>query len=155
MPTGEAPRVRHGRLAVIALALGSVLGAVRCSSTGGAAPCSPGDADGIVGVSATFDLTVNDTTFAPTILKAQNRSGVTLTLTNAGTRPHGFAIDCLPTPNGNGCPATSCFGDAATIGPVAPDASATATFTTPNPEGIYTFRSDVPGDTQTGQFIVQ
>ncbi len=131
----------------------------------GGGPCSPGDSDGIVGVPTVLDLVATDTAFSPAILKAQNLSRVTVTLTNAGARPHGFSIDCLPTPNANGCPPTSCFPDAAVIAPVEPDASATTTFSTPNPEGIYTFRSDVPGDTRAapdggleglvGQFIVQ
>jgi hypothetical protein len=128
-------------------------------------PCKPGDSDGIIGGNFTFDVGVTDTSFSPTILKAQNLANVTLSLTNTGTKPHDFAMDCLPTPNANGCPSRSCFADTARIGPVAPHASAKATFTTPNPQGIYIFRSDLPGDTQAtgdggttgliGYFIVQ
>ena len=98
---------------------------------------------------------MSDTAFTPTILKAQNLARVTLTLRNTGTTPHSFVVACMPTPNDDGCPTTSCFPDASTIGPLAPDASATATFVTPNPEGIYVFHSDLPGDSQTGQFVVQ
>lgn len=102
-----------------------------------------------------FDLTVDDDAFAPRELPAQNLANVKLTLTNKGTRPHDFVVECMPTPNDNGCPARSCFPDAAAVAALAPDASTTRTFVTPNPEGTYTFRSDLPGDTQTGQFIVQ
>jgi hypothetical protein len=154
----------HHRWVAVAIGAGLVLAGARCSSTTSNGTCNS-DADGVVGGNVALDLKATDTSFSPTILKAQNLATVTLTLTNGGTQPHDFVIDCLPTPNTNGCPATSCFGDAAAIGPVPPDASATVTFTTPNPEGIYTFRSDLPGDTQTapdggitglvGQFIVQ
>ncbi len=141
------------------------VGAAAGCSAGGAAGCLPGDADGINGGGFTFRLTVSDTAFSPTILKAQNLANVSLTLVNVGARQHDFVVDCMPTPNPNGCPPTSCFADAAAIAPLPPDASATVTFTTPNPEGIYRFRSDLPGDTQTapdgaatgliGQFVVQ
>jgi hypothetical protein len=134
----------------------ATLSSLSCnSSTDSGGGCGTGDQDGISGGTYAFDLTVTDDAFAPIILKTQNNATVTLTLTNAGTKPHDFAIDCLPTPNDNGCPATSCFPDASAIGPVPPDASASTTFVTPNPEGIYTFRSNLPGDTQTGQFVVQ
>jgi len=123
-----------------------------CDNAG--SPCEA-DSDGIVGGSYTFDLQVDDDAFAPIILKAENLASVTLTVTNTGTKPHGFAVDCMPTPNDNGCPESSCFPDASTIGALLPDASTTTTFVTPNPEGIYTFRSPVAGDTQTGQFVVQ
>jgi hypothetical protein len=125
---------------------------MHCDNT--SAPCDT-DSDGIVGGNYTFDLTVDDDAFAPIILKAQNLATVTLTLTNTGTKPHDFVAMCLPTLNDDGCPLTSCFPDASVIAPLAPDASATTTFITPNPEGIYSFHSDVAGDTQTGQFVVQ
>lgn len=102
-----------------------------------------------------FDVTVDDDAFAPTVLAPQNLANVTLNLTNKGTRPHDFVVECLPTPNDNGCPTTSCFPDAANVGALEPDASVTRKFVTPNPEGSYTFRSNLPGDTQTGQFVVQ
>jgi hypothetical protein len=148
---------------VFALTLLALATATSCGPSAGGG-CASGDGDGLNGGDFTFALTVSDTAFAPTILKAQNLAHVTLTMTNVGTKPHDFVIDCIPTPNSNGCPTTSCFVDAG-IPPVAPDASATQSFATPNPEGIYTFRSDLPGDTQTtadggtvglvGQFIVQ
>ena len=129
--------------------------ALRCSSAPGSTSACTGDADGLQGGDVTFDLAVSDTAFTPSILKAQNLAKVTLTLKNTGTKSHDFVVACLATPNGNGCPATSCFPDASTIGPLAPGASTTATFSSPNPEGIYDFRSDLPGDTQAGQFVVQ
>ncbi len=108
--------------------------------------CQPDDADGVVGGSVTFDLTVDDVGFSPAILPAQNMTNVTLTLYNMGTKPHDFVIDCLATPNDNGCPTTSCFPPAASIPTVAPGASATTMFVTPNPEGLYYFHSDLQGD---------
>ena len=118
--------------------------------------CTPDDTDGVAGGNTTFALTVDDTSFKPTILKTQNVSNVTLTLTNAGTKPHGFTVDCIATPNSSGCPTQSCFPDGSMIAPIAPGATATVTFVTPNPEGIYAFHSNAPGDTQpAGQFVIQ
>jgi hypothetical protein len=111
------------------------------------------DADGITGVALTVDLTIDDTAFAPPVFKTQNSSPITLRLANKGTKPHGFTVDCLPTPNSRGCPAQSCFPAAAAVSALAPGASTTLTFTTPAVEGIYTYRS--PGESQTGQFILQ
>jgi hypothetical protein len=120
----------------------TTLGLVRCSqsSLGGS------DSDGISGGDAGFALTVTDEAFSPSILKCQNLANVTLTMTNAGTREHDFVVDCM---------GSSCFPDAASIPPMGPDASATVHFVAPYSEGIYTFRSNLPGDTQTGQFILQ
>lgn len=126
----------------------------RCTSSS-AGSCGSADQDGINGGNFVFDVTVDDDAFAPRELPAENLANVKLTLTNKGTRPHDFVVECMPTPNDNGCPTTSCFPDAAAIPPLAPDASTTRMFVTPNPEGTYTFRSNLPGDTQTGQFIVQ
>jgi hypothetical protein len=148
LPGLAGPGLAFAAAAALALAL-------HCTNAGTAGTCAPGDADGIQGGSYAFDLAVDDTAFSPTILKAENVASVSVTLTNTGTKPHGFVVECMPTPNDEGCPTTSCFPDASTIGPLPPDASATATFVTPNPEGIYVFRSDVSGDTQTGQFVVQ
>jgi hypothetical protein len=108
--------------------------------------CQPDDADGIIGGSVTFDVTIDDTGFTPAILPAQNATKVTLTLHNMGTKPHDFVIDCLPTPNDHGCPMTSCFPPTASIPTVAPGATATSMFVTPTPEGIYYYHSDLPGD---------
>jgi hypothetical protein len=131
---------------------------VACSSDGASADaCAPDDADGIVGVELTAQVTVDDHGFAPPIVKVQNKSLLSLTVTNAGTRPHGFSVDCLPTPNARGCPARSCFPDDATIAPLAPGASKTVKFATPAVEGIYTYRSRADGDAAltTGQLILQ
>jgi hypothetical protein len=127
-------------------------------------PCAPPDSDGINGGCYVLDLTVDDTTFSPIILKTQNLGQVTLTLTNAGTTPHDFAVGCIPL-SFPGCPSQTCFPSGARIAPVAPGATATATFVVPNPEGIYAFRSDVSGDSALesdggksglwGQFVVQ
>jgi hypothetical protein len=117
----------------------------------------------------TFDLNVDDTGFHPLVLSAENDATVTLTITNTGTRPHDFVLECLPTPNGSGCPAQSCFSAEASVpsvAPIEPGKSVTVTFVTPNVEGIYTFRSDLPGDSPndvmtdagemgfSGQFVV-
>ncbi len=119
--------------------------------------CAPDDADGITNVDITVALTVDDAAFAPAIVKTQNSSIVTLTLTNKGTRPHGFTIDCLPTPNSRGCPTESCFPAEAKVDAIAPGATATVKFTSPAVEGIYTYRSTAEGDSTitTGQFILQ
>jgi hypothetical protein len=140
--------VRHGFLIIIV-----ATAALGCSDSSKAddpgGPCG-GDADGVIGGNFTFDVTVNDTGFSPVILKAQNNGQVTLTVKNTGTKPHDFVVQCL---TAQGC--TACFPDSAKVAPVAPGATATATFTAPGLEGIYTIGSDVPGDAFTGQFILQ
>ena len=127
-------------------------------------PCAPDDADGVIGGATTFDLTFDGNGFSQMILTAQNSARVTLTLRNDGTTPHSFVIDCIPTPNTNGCPTTSCFPAESSIPPVMSRASATAIFEVPRAEGIYYFHSDVAGDTPgpcmagaagCGQFIVK
>jgi len=119
--------------------------------------CTPDDADGIVDEPARFIVTVTDAKFEPAILAAQNSSQVTIQLKNAGTTAHGFVVDCLPTPNSDGCPTQSCFPNEAEIDPLEPNAEATVVFESPLVEGIYTFRSNVPEDTEleSGQFIIQ
>jgi len=119
--------------------------------------CTPDDADGIISEPARLVVTVTDTEFSPRILAAQNSSDVTLTLDNQGTTPHGFVIDCLPTPNRDGCPTESCFSSQAQIEPLAPGESTRITFVTPLVEGIYGFHSGGSEDTdpEPGQFIVQ
>lgn len=128
--------------------------------------CFP-DSDGINGGMYTFDLIVNDTGFyngAPdsgpvaadagmqVVLASQNDATITLTLTNQGTVPHGFEVDCtsvvpsypdLPA----GCPSMACFPSGSTIAPIAPGTSTTVTFDTPTPDGLlYPFKSSAPGD---------
>ena len=117
--------------------------------------CRPDDADGVTAEPQLSALNVDDTAFSPKILTSQNSSPITLTVTNNGALAHSFVVNCLPTPNVDGCPATSCFPDEAKTGPIEPGGSARVVFATPTVEGIYTFRSDVAGDTATGQFIVQ
>jgi hypothetical protein len=143
------------RTTAVAMAVAALPWLLRCSTAGASGTCSPGDQDGISGGVATLDLTVTDTAFTPIVLKAQNLTTVTLTLRNLGSLPHDLAFDCLATPNDQGCPTTSCFPDASSLAPVAPDASATVTFQTPNVEGIYGFHTDPPGAVPPGQFIVQ
>jgi hypothetical protein len=131
--------------------------------------CGAGDQNGMSGGTYTFDLTVDDTGFHPLVLSAENDATVTLTITNMGTRPHDFVLQCLPTPNGSGCPAQSCFPGEASVPSVSaidPGKTVTVTFDTPKPEGIYPFRSDLPGDSPNdvmtdagemgfaGQFVV-
>jgi len=119
--------------------------------------CTPDDADGIISEPATLLVTVTDTEFAPKVLTTQNTSAITLTLKNKGTTPHSFVVDCLPTPNHDGCPLQSCFPSEAKVDPVEPGAEATILFETPLVEGIYTFHSDVAEDTdlESGQFVIQ
>jgi hypothetical protein len=126
-----------------------------CTSAERSEPCELDDADGVIGGSYTFELTVDDAEFSPKILKAQNTASVNLTLINAGSTPHDFAIACLPTPNDDGCPMQACFEDDAHLVPVEPGQTGMATFVVPRAEGIYEFRSTLNGDVQRGQFIVQ
>jgi len=134
--------------------------AAACGSPAGTGACSPGDSDGVTGLNGgtvLIDLTVSDGAFsvgAPDSgsteanITVQNLANVTLTMTNVGARPHSFAVQCLPTPNGNGCPAQSCFPASADILGLKPGASATTSFMTPAQEGGYRFISNEPGDTQ-------
>jgi hypothetical protein len=115
------------------------------------ARCFP-DHDGINGGNYTFELRVDDTGFSKTILATQNDATVTLTLTNMGTKPHGFEVECTsvvpayPTIPA-GCTSIACFPSGATIAPLAPGQSKTVTFATPTPDGLlYPFRSSEPGD---------
>jgi hypothetical protein len=158
---------------LVALSLGVLGSAIACGSdttgtgTSGVSgssgdgddnACTPGDQDGIVGGNNLVELTVSDTGFgvgAPdsgsteSNITVQNLAMVTLVMTNIGTKPHDFVIQCMPTPNTKGCPTQSCFPAAANIPAVQPGKSATAMFQTPATEGAYTFTSDEPGDTQT------
>jgi hypothetical protein len=145
-----------------------VLGLVplRCSSStepvghlsvdadAGAAHCYP-DNDGINGGDYTFDLIVNDDGFFATgpdagmkdILTAQNDAQVTLTLTNKGTKKHGFKVGCTTAPAPDGCSTTVCFPANSEIAPLEPGEAKTITFDTPTPDGIiYPFTSNEPND---------
>jgi hypothetical protein len=128
---------------IAALVAGLACGSICCGSQAG---LGGSDSDGVSGGDASFALMVGDTAFTPTILKTENYAHVTLTLTNAGTKPHDFVVECM---------GSACFPDGSSLAPVAPDASATVQFVAPGVEGVYTFRSDLPGDQQAGQFILQ
>lgn len=140
-----------------ALALLGLLPSLVACGGGTGDPCTPPDSDGVLGNVATFVRSVDDTQFLPAgsaLIKVQNLTTVTLTVKNVGTAPHGFVVDCLPTPNDHGCATKSCFPADARIPSIEPGASATITFTVPRVEGLYTYRSPVPGDTQTSQIDV-
>jgi len=138
---------------VVGLALLGCTSTASSSSTegGGGSGCYP-DNDGLNGGAYTFDLTVDDTGFSKTILASQNDAQATLTLTNTGTKPHGFAVGCTSTAATYpdlpaGCPTAACFPANARIAPLAPGASQTITFDTPTPDGlIYPFTSSEPAD---------
>ncbi|HWZ91992.1 MAG TPA: hypothetical protein VNW92_24175 [Polyangiaceae bacterium] len=133
-------------------------GRLLCGCAGGGSSgtsCNPDDQDGILGGKMTVLLSVSDTGFAvggvdsgstePNVA-VENKSQVTLTLTNVGTMPHGLRIACIPSGLPAACPAESCFPDAANIAPLAPGESATVTFVTPAQEGAYPFTSDEQAD---------
>lgn len=136
-------------------ALCLLLALLGCAPTSAGESCEPDDLDGVVGGDYTFALSVDDAKFSALILKTQNSSDVRLTLENRGTRPHDFRIDCLATPNHDGCPLESCFEPGAAIAELLPGQSGSAHFVTPQVEGIYTFRSTPDGDALLGQFVVQ
>ncbi len=125
--------------------------------------CIPDDQDGVIGGNNTVKLYVTDTGFnvgtkdsgQPNIA-VQNRANVTLTITNAGTRPHGFTVGCRPTDLPAECnQPTSCFPTAANVAAIAPGDSVTITFQTPVVEGEYKFTSDEPGDEElVGEFVL-
>lgn len=118
--------------------------------------CEPDDQDGIVGGTTTVLLNVSDEGFAvggvnsgsmqPNIA-VQNTSTVKLTLTNVGTKPHSFHVECRPSELPEGCPQTSCFPDEASIPAVEPGEKVTVEFDTPAVEGEYRFTSTEEGDT--------
>ncbi len=119
-----------------------------------AAYCYP-DNDGINGGDYTIDLVVNDTGFFASgpdagmkdLLSTQNDAQVTLTLTNKGTRPHGFKVGCTTAEAPAGCPTTVCFPATSTIAPLEPGETKVITFDTPTPDGIiYQFSSNEPAD---------
>lgn len=126
-----------------------------CSDDDGGDACELEDADGIIGGEYTFALRVSDEAFDPILFAGQNTAEVTLTLTNQGTTEAGFSIDCLPTPNDNGCAKESCFPNSHVIQPIAAGASKTVVFKIPEVEGIHTFRALPGDDRRTGQFVVQ
>jgi hypothetical protein len=144
---------------------GGMLLATACSnSKGDGDTCDPDDQDGVLGGNNKVLLNVSDSGFAvggvmsgstqPNIA-VQNSSSVTLTVTNVGTRPHGFQVACIPTELPAGCPQLSCFPDAANIPAIAPGDSVTVMFNTPAVEGAYAFTSSAAGDEDLlGQFVL-
>jgi hypothetical protein len=127
----------------------------RCASTKSTAKSTCTEVgDGISGGAATLAIVVDDDGFRPRVVTAQDKAKVTLTLKNEGTRPHGFMVECVPTPDHEGCPMESCFPDNATIAPIPPGGSATITFLAPDLERLHPIRSTAHGDTLTGQFKV-
>jgi hypothetical protein len=140
---------------------------VNCSTIGpdadfyqDAGACYP-DNDGITGGSYTIDLVVDDTGFLASggddagtknIIATQNDAQVTLTLTNNGTKPHGFEVEpvnvCSVYPSlPAGCSPNASFPAGSTISTLAPGASVTVTFVTPTPDGLlYPFKSAVAAD---------
>jgi hypothetical protein len=139
-----------------AMLVGGGLAMLGCSSrsssgSGDGGSCFP-DGDGISGGYDTFVVMVDDTGFSKNLLNTQNDARVTLTLTNMGTKPHGFTVGCtsvaaaypdLPA----GCPTMVCFPSEATMPPLAPAASSTVMFSTPTVDGvIYPFKSTEPSD---------
>jgi len=144
-----------------------VLGAAALLHCGDSSPVAGGDGggcfpddDGINGGSYTIDLAVDDIGFfasgddagAKNIIATQNDAQVTFTLTNTGTKPHGFQVECTSVtpayPNAPaGCPTIACFPANSTIASLAPGASVTITFDTPTPDSlIYPFKSPVAAD---------
>jgi hypothetical protein len=127
------------------------------TSGSGGSPCFD-ESNGKAGGDYTFVMTVDDSGFSKRILQTENFAQVTLTLTNTGTKAHGFEIGCIKTTAPAGCPSMSCFPSGSTIAPLAPGASTTVTFDVPSTEGIYTFKSSAPDDGESGlndgQFIV-
>ena len=137
-------------------ALVALLFLVGCSGpANGGDRCQPGDADGIIGAKKTVGVTVDDDGFSPTPVTAQNLTMMTIQLRNTGTKPHGFAVGCVATPNDNGCPPKSCFPGEARIDPVEPGGMGTAHFTVPLTEQIYPVTSTADEDDIEGQFVVQ
>jgi hypothetical protein len=134
---------------------------IQCSSSShGSGPAGAGDdgggcfpdSDGLSGGSYTIDLAVDDHGFSKMVLNTQNNATITLTLTNNGTMPHGFEVDCTSVapayPNlSSMCPSMSCFPPGSAIAPLASGQSKTITFFTPTVDNlIYPFQSSEPSD---------
>jgi hypothetical protein len=144
-------RARCASVAFVACGLPLACSSSSSSASPDGGSCFP-DGDGMSGGFNTFALTVDDSGFSKNVLNTQNDASITLTLTNMGTKPHGFTVGCtsvtpaypsLPA----GCPSMACFPAAATIAPIAPGTTATITFSTPTPDNlIFPFSSDAPGD---------
>jgi len=161
--------MNHGRSFAPAFLLLTGVALLHCSSSSSGASdgatCYP-DNDGFSNVPATVDVIVDDTGFysgspdsgidmdagMKVVITTQNDSAVTLTLTNLGTKPHGFEVECtsatpayptLPA----GCSSRVCFPSSSTIPPIGPGTSMHVTFDTPPPDGLlYPFKSSAPAD---------
>jgi hypothetical protein len=144
-------RARRFILIAAAALLSAGLVVSRCASTKSSACAEVGD--GISGGNANIVIIVDDDGFRPRLVTAQDKAKVTLTLKNEGTRPHGFAVECVPTDH-DGCPSESCFPDKATIAPIPPGGSATTTFVAPDLERVYPVRSTAHGENLAAQFNV-
>jgi hypothetical protein len=127
---------------------------VHCSGSDGTpseSTCFP-DNDGMSGVAQPVDLTVTDTDFSRTDITTQNDSVITFTLTNKGTKPHGFEVETTSVLMGYpnlpaGCPTTASFPSDSTIDALAPGKNKTITFITPTPDNIaFPFKSTEPDD---------
>jgi hypothetical protein len=94
----------------------------------------------------------NDGSNAKNIIATQNSAQITLTLTNTGTKPHGFQVSCVSVCSSYptlpaGCSSQACFPSGATIDPIDPGTSKTVTFLTPVPDNLlYPFSSSAPDD---------
>lgn len=125
--------------------------------------CIPDDQDGVVGGNNTVKLYITDTSFnvgtadsGQRNIAVQNSANVTLTITNAGSKPHGFSIACRPTDLPAMCNMpTSCFPTGANVAAIDPGDSVSVEFKTPVVEGEYRFTSDEPGDDAlVGEFVL-
>jgi hypothetical protein len=153
--TRRAARSSNARRLLPALLIPLGVALAACSGDGGGNACEIEDQDGIIGGTEVFVLRVGDAGFQPVILTAQNQADVTLTLRNESSGEAGFLVDCLPTPNQDGCAQESCFEARASIAPIAPGESATVQFKLPAVEGDYRYRARAGEDTRVGQFILQ
>ncbi len=134
------------------------------SNAGDQNGCTPYDQDGVIGGKRTVLVTVTDTAFSvggvdsgstERNIEIQNSTEVTLTVTNAGTKPHSFVVGCIPSGLPPGCSRTSCFPKAANIPPLDAGGSTTVEFVVPRVEGTYPVSSDVPGDEAlAAEFVV-
>ncbi|HET9931833.1 MAG TPA: hypothetical protein VFQ35_14125 [Polyangiaceae bacterium] len=142
----------------------AVLALAGCSTSAEESSCTPDDQDGVIGGKNVVLLSVSDVDFAVGAvgsgstqrnITVQNSSELTLTLTNVGTKPHSFVVDCISTELPAECAQTSCFPPEANIPAVMPGESTTTKFVIPVVEGAYPFKSDVAGDdVLLGQFVV-
>lgn len=97
-------------------------------------PLAPHAGSRSVSVTGTVTIRLTDMGFAPDRIQSTNGHDLTVTLVNAGTRPHGFVIAPL---------------DIQAL--LQPGETTIVTITSP-PLGDYTFTSDAPGDDDmTGQ----